>query len=76
MTKEKINMLKTLGEYNALNQQEITHYKNCPICGSIMQKSDYRKYCSEECLKKAKQDKFSKYPSFEEISDKYKELNS
>lgn len=76
MTKDEINKIKTLGECNALNQDEVTHHKHCPICGAIMQKSDHRIYCSKECSEKAKQNKFSKYPSFEEISNKYDKLKS
>lgn len=76
MTKEKIEELKTLGEYNALNNEEINHYKNCPICGSNMLKTDHRTYCSEECKSKAEQERFKHYPSIEEITEVYKEVKS
>lgn len=76
MTKDEINKMKTLGEYNALNRSEVTHYKYCPICGKEMDKSDSRTYCSEECKQKAKLNKIVNYPSFEEIINKYSELKS
>lgn len=76
MTKDEINRMKTLGEYNALNRLEVIHYKHCPICGKEMDKSDSKTYCSEECKQKAKLNKIANYPSFEEISNKYNELKS
>ena len=76
MTKSEINKLKTLGEYNALNKKESSHYKYCLVCGKEMDKSDSRTYCSEECKQKVKLNKFANYPSFEEITNKYSELKS
>ena len=76
MTKECISNLKYAEEKLSSKEFEIEHHKLCPICGSIMQKSDHRIYCSKECSNKAKESKFSKYPSFKEISDKYRELHS
>lgn len=76
MTKEKINELKTLGEYNRINNDEIIHYKTCPICGSKMLKTNHHTYCSDECKKKAEKNKFKNYPSFEQVTQKYDELKS
>lgn len=76
MTKDEINKMKTLGEYNALNRSEVTHYKHCPICGKEMDKSDHRTYCSEQCKQIAMNKKTEDYPTFDEIMEKYKDLGT
>ena len=76
MTKEYFKNLELEKEPNACKKSEVEHHKNCPVCGSIMQKSDHRTYCSKDCREKAKLNKFLKYPSYEDINEKYKELNS
>lgn len=43
----------------------------CPICGKRFKKSKGKIYCSKECRMKAK-----KYPTKQEILDKYQELHS
>lgn len=41
-----------------------------------MPKTNYHYYCSKECKKLAKQQKFNEYPTLEEVESKYKELKS
>lgn len=74
--KSYINNLKTKGELKNLNKNEENHKKECKFCGKLMPKTNYHYYCSEECKKLAKQQKFNKYPTLEEVESKYKELKS
>lgn len=76
MTKENISQMKSLEEYKALNDTEVVHYKNCPICNKEIPKTNGHTYCSEECKQKALEQKFIDYPSKEDVNNKYKELKS
>ena len=50
----------------------------CPICGKEFKKTTNHIYCSEECREQARIQKIENknYPSFEEITKRYDELNS
>lgn len=71
-TKEYIENLKL----DLTNKDEISHTKSCAYCGKDFPKSNISIFCSEECKNKAKLQKFSTYPTIEEVELKYKELHS
>ena len=75
-SKEYIESLKTKSEIKELHKDENSNKKDCKYCGKPMPKTNYHYYCSEECKKLAKQQIFDKYPTFEEINNKYQELKS
>ena len=70
--KEYIESLKTKSEFN---KKEKSVTKRCKYCGKEMPKSDWHRYCSEECKILAKQCS-KNYPSLKEIETKYQELKS
>ena len=76
LTLDNINTLKTISEFKALNNKELLHYKECPICHSRMLKSDNRTYCCNACKEKARIEQFSKYPTLDQVNECYKKLKS
>lgn len=72
-------------EYNAeyvknLNltseRNEVDHYKKCAYCGKTYDKKNLSIFCSDECKNNSYIEKFSKYPTKEEVNIKYSELKS
>lgn len=73
LTLENVSTLSQISNRKSF-EESIWPGTICPVCGKKFRRSKGKKYCSKECRDKA--EGRDKYPSKEEVNNKYQELKS